>query len=101
MKRLTEDDLIPLRDSFVNQKGDVVDAEIDDSVIFPIGAGPWPNEFPDAIRVQCSACDEFTGISPKGLEMHNRNRSRPIFCPSCFVMLYNLMATEKGPSNVR
>jgi len=100
MRRLTEHGLIPLRDKFLNTDGKVVPNDIDDQTAFPIGAGPWPNEFPSAICVQCAVCEDLTGISPKGLELHKRNpAARPIFCPSCFVMLYNLMALEEGSSD--
>lgn len=96
MKPFTEEDLIPLRDTFLNTEGKVLANDIDDQTVFPIAAGPWPSEFPDAIRVQCAACDDFAAISPKGWELHHRNPARFIFCSPCFVGLYNLMLSEKG-----
>ncbi|HTF63256.1 MAG TPA: hypothetical protein VK638_11160, partial [Edaphobacter sp.] len=55
MKRLTEEDLILLRDTFPNSEGDVISDEIDDQTVFPIAAGPWPSEFANATQTPISA----------------------------------------------
>ncbi len=96
MKRLTEDDLILLRDTFSDLKGNFITDDIDDQTVFPIAAGPWPNHFATAIQVRCKVCNGFAGISPKGWELHLRNPARFIFCGPCFVGLYNMMASKEG-----
>jgi hypothetical protein len=94
-KRLTEHDLIGLRDTFSDLEGQRVSDAIDDATVFPIAGGPWPSEFAAALRVQCTACQRAVGISPKGWEYHRSNPARKIFCPSCFVLLHNLMVALK------
>jgi len=94
-KRLTEDDLIPLRDTFLDSEGNPIADEIDDQTVFPIAAGSWPSEFADAILERCAACDDFVGISPKGFKLHVRNPARAIFCGPCFVVFHNLLSQDR------
>jgi hypothetical protein len=92
MKRLTEHDLIGLRDTFSDFEGNrVSDAIDDDDTVFPIAGGAWPSQFANAIKVQCPACQRDVGISPKGWEYHERNPAREIFCASCFVLLHHML----------
>jgi hypothetical protein len=91
MKRLTEDDLITLRDTFSDLAGNPLTDDISDDEVFPIAAGPWPGIYVGAIQVRCAACKAFAGISPKGYRLSKANPMRLIFCSSCFVALHNLM----------
>jgi hypothetical protein len=99
MKRMSQHDLLKLRDTFADIEGNPATAPvIEDKTDFAIIAGPWPNANFGAIKVQCKMCGRPAGISPKGFALHQENPERTIVCSACFVRAQNMLAgAEEGP----
>lgn len=102
MKQLKVDDLARMRDSFFDLQGEAVDQKVPGpDEVFPIIAGPWPNPFPNAIKMQCNVCQCAVGMSLKGMVMHEANPKRLIFCSPCGLSVYGLVQQlqQKGTSH--
>jgi hypothetical protein len=92
VKPLTDAEVIANRGGFMG--GDDPKREPEPDEIFPILCGPWPNPNIGCIQARCSFCDDFVGVSPRGMKYHRANSMRVLCCKRCMDIVM-LMLPEK------